>query len=182
MISLQGSSALVVFSFLSVFATADPLNIYCDACGGPNQLTDYGNFAINQVYGPESWVPYHLQGELIISNSEGFQMHVDLNHVLSTSIITDLLNFFLPEEIEIGFPIAIQATVTSSNAASTEYSVSYTALDSFGPLGVGSAGSEDGGSSGGGVGSGGGTLIGNGGTQACTSADSIEWDCRIVPE
>lgn len=183
-------------------AWADTIpQIYCAECRSTEHNRDFGNFAFNQVYGPNSWI---LFDEAIIINPQGDWVYVDLDFVLEENFISNIGQFV---GIDLGIPTTkIQIETVTDTVFSDTYLVDLDMVDTTGPLpvpsdcsnggsdsgdtGDGDGGAIDGGggdssgggsTGGGGVGAGGGDYggggTGGGGGMACTSAGGEEWHC-----
>ena len=187
--------------FLSTLVSADPvMQLQCDACRGTEHSRDFGNFALNQTYGPNSSI---LEDEVIVFNSDGGCVHVDLSFVLTENILSNMSEFI---GLDLGLPSGdIQIDTTSDMTITDSYRIDLDIIDTNGPLLVGSGddttppdsggaggggggGDSSGGGStgGGGVGAGGagtGSTGGDGGGgsggggNACTSAGNGDWHC-----
>ncbi len=192
---LHPKAAPLVAFLCAMTASADPLIVpTCEDCRGTEYSQDFGNYAFNLTYGPDSYI---FEDELIIMNLEGGWVHVDLSFVFEENLITMLGDLI---GIDLGLPTRkIQLDTTTDSTQINSYRIDLDMVDAMGPLPVGEnddpipgiyspgsgigGGGDSGGSTGGvgagGVGSGstGGEGGGGGGGSACTSAGDGEWHC-----
>ncbi len=174
--SLVLSAAILCMSS----ASADQLwQLICSDCrDSTTHPRDFGNFALNQTYGPDSWI---LEDQVIVHNLHGDWVHVDLSFEVEGNILTYLAEFI---GLDLSVPTGnIIVETMTDHTADDEYAISMDMIDTMGPLNVGeqdddppsSGGGDSAGGGGGGVGTGGGSG-GGGGGNACTSAGE-EWHC-----
>lgn len=181
--------AALLCAVLTIDIAADQLTeLTCNDCRDSSFSRDYGNYAVNQIYGPESEI---FVGEVIVINPEGQWVHVDLSFILEDNIISALGDFI---GIDLGIPTGEFLIETTSDTTATDsYIIDFDMIDSMGvlPVGepeplpgpsIGGSDSSGGGSTGGGgVGAGGGYPGGGGGGEggglACTSAGNGDWHC-----
>ena len=65
-------------------AQANAINIYCGACRDAHEFPDdFANFAFNQIYGPEGWLPPRLADDFFVTNAAGQTVYVDADYVLA---------------------------------------------------------------------------------------------------
>lgn len=191
-------TALLAAVLCTMTTTADPLVApVCEACRGTDHSRDFGNYAFNLTYGPDS---YLFEDELIILNLDGGWVHVDLSFVFEENLLTMLGDLF---GIDLGIPTRkIQIDTTTDTTQTDSYRIDLDIVDAMGPLLVGEAldvppglyspgtgtggggggdssggGSTGGGGVGAGSGSGSGGAGGGGGGNACTSAGDGIWHC-----
>lgn len=77
---------LAACPFLSgvCLAQANAINIYCGACRDAHEFPDdFANFAFNQIYGPDGWLPPRLADDFFVTNATGQTVYVDADYVLA---------------------------------------------------------------------------------------------------
>ena len=190
----RGATTLVALLFTWPLFADPVLILICEQCRDTSHSRDFGNYALNRTYGPESDL---FEDELIIMNDDGGWVHVDLSFVLEENIISSLGDLI---GLDLGIPTReIQLDTTTDTTHTDSYRIDLDMIDLMGPLpvgavedpdsggnGTGGGGDSSGGgnTSGGGVGAGGagsgstgGGSGGGGGGNACTSAGDGVWHC-----
>jgi len=63
-------------------AQSNAINIVCADCRDAHEYpADFVNFAFNQLYGPESWMPYEMADDFFITNLSNQTVYVDADFV-----------------------------------------------------------------------------------------------------
>ena len=160
---LHRSMASLMAILCAITASADPVTeITCEACRGTEHSQDLGNYALNQTYGPGSTI---FEGELVVYNTDGGWVFVDLSFVLQENIISDVGDFI---GLDLGIPTGqIQIDTTTDSTETDSYVIDLDMIDTTGPLPVGEdddsdSSDSDTGTGGGGDSSGGGSTGGGG--------------------
>ena len=102
------SVLLLLLIATTASAAAEPLEVKCLECRDPHiHPRDYGNFAYNQVFGPQAWVTGNDRSRLKITNLDDRWAVVELDHKLAYTPLTFSVGFItldfvtLTPEIEI---------------------------------------------------------------------------------
>ena len=75
---------LVLFSLATDvgFAQTNAITLMCTECRDPHDYADdYVNFAFNQIYGPESWMPVEQADDFFVTNPNNQKVYVDVDFV-----------------------------------------------------------------------------------------------------
>lgn len=73
---------LAVLAANEAIAQANAEELVCAACRDPHVYPDdFVNFAFNQVYGDESWLPVEQADDFFVSNLDGQRVYVDVDFV-----------------------------------------------------------------------------------------------------
>ena len=63
-------------------AQANAITVMCTECRDPlDYPDDYVNFAFNQIYGPESWMPFGLADDFFVTNLNNQTVYVDVDFI-----------------------------------------------------------------------------------------------------
>ena len=64
-------------------AQTNAVNIVCEDCRSPDQYPDdFVNFAFNQIYGHDAWLPFEQADDFYITNLENQTVYVDVDFLL----------------------------------------------------------------------------------------------------
>lgn len=78
---------VLLLSLLSIdvcLAQANAINIVCDECRDPHEFPDdYGNFAFNQIFGPDAWLTVEQADDFFVTNLDNQRVYVDVDFVFN---------------------------------------------------------------------------------------------------
>lgn len=79
---LLGFVVVLLLAADDCFAQTNAVTVMCTECRDPvDYPDDYVNFAFNQIYGPDSWMPFELADDFFITNSDGQTVYVDVDFI-----------------------------------------------------------------------------------------------------
>ena len=106
---MMRSLLLLLLLGIGVNAQADLLEVKCLQCRDPHlHPTDYGNFAFNQVFGPDSWVTGDERSRMKISNLDDRWAVVELDHKLVYTPFTFSVGFITMDFVMISPEILVK--------------------------------------------------------------------------
>lgn len=128
------SLLMLVLLSVGLSAQADLLEVKCLQCRDPQlHPKDYGNFAFNQVFGPEGWVTGSDRSRMKITNLDDRWAVVELDHKLNYTPFTFSVGFITMDFVTISPEILVR--VYADTGALESYSTIVSGSDLIiGPL------------------------------------------------